>query len=92
MQSVLEHMGSDYGASACGLHVRIGNSAALRLYRDTLGFHIAKTEVRCIEGEDGRGVGNLCIFNGGFARMPLPACLLPCLWSFGRRWRRCGMM
>jgi ribosomal protein S18 acetylase RimI-like enzyme len=47
MQSALEHMRSDYAASACGLHVRSGNRAALRLYRDTLGFHIGKTEVQC---------------------------------------------
>lgn len=46
MESALEHMRSDYGASACGLHVRSGNLAGVRLYRDTLGFHIAKTEVR----------------------------------------------
>ena len=49
MESALEHMRSDYAASACALHVRSGNSAALPLYRDTLAFafHVAKTEVLC---------------------------------------------
>jgi hypothetical protein len=77
MQSALEHMESDYGASACGLHVRIGNRAALRLYRDTLAFHIAKTEVMCLGGEEKEKGGegeSLCVFNGG-----LPTRLLSCL-------------
>ena len=87
MQSALEHMESDYGASACGLHVRIGNRAALRLYRDTLGFHIAKTEVRCIGGEEeekGAG-GGVCAYSMGGC--PDASCLVFVIW-LEMAWRR----
>ena len=53
MQASLEHMAKDFNASTCALHVRAGNRAALGLYRQGLGFLVAKTEQRYYgDGED----------------------------------------
>lgn len=53
MESALKQMESEYKAISCGLHVRSGNQAALPLYRDMLGFHVAKTEKAYYgDGED----------------------------------------
>jgi N-alpha-acetyltransferase 10/11 len=42
-----------FGAQYVSLHVRISNNAALRLYRDTLGFKNEKIEVKYYaDGED----------------------------------------
>lgn len=37
-------MSSIYKATYCSLHVRKSNTAAIGLYRDTLGFEVAKVE------------------------------------------------
>jgi peptide alpha-N-acetyltransferase len=39
-----EAMASIYNASYVSLHVRKSNKAAIALYRDTLGFEVAKVE------------------------------------------------
>jgi len=39
-----EAMASIYKASYVSLHVRKSNKAAIALYRDTLGFEVAKVE------------------------------------------------
>lgn len=42
-----------YGAQYVSLHVRMSNIAALRLYRDTLGFEVEKVEQKYYaDGED----------------------------------------
>ena len=42
-----------YGAQYVSLHVRMSNIAALRLYRDTLGFAVEKVEPKYYaDGED----------------------------------------
>ncbi len=41
---VEEAMASIYKASYVSLHVRKSNKAAIALYRDTLGFEVAKVE------------------------------------------------
>ena len=42
-----------YGAQYVSLHVRMSNIAALRLYRDTLGFEVEKVESKYYaDGED----------------------------------------
>lgn len=42
-----------YGAQFVSLHVRMSNIAALRLYRDTLGFEMEKVEAKYYaDGED----------------------------------------
>jgi peptide alpha-N-acetyltransferase len=42
-----------YGAQYVSLHVRVSNNAALRLYRDTLGFKNEKVEAKYYaDGED----------------------------------------
>ena len=42
-----------YGAQYVSLHVRMSNIAALRLYRDTLGFTMEKVEAKYYaDGED----------------------------------------
>ena len=42
-----------YGAQYVSLHVRVSNNAALRLYRDTLGFQNEKVEAKYYaDGED----------------------------------------
>jgi len=42
-----------YDAEYCSLHVRVGNRAALALYKDTLGFEIVKVEDKYYaDGED----------------------------------------
>ena len=42
-----------YGAQYVSLHVRMSNIAALRLYRDTLGFAVEKVEAKYYaDGED----------------------------------------
>ena len=42
-----------YGAHYVSLHVRISNTAALHLYRDTLGFKVDKIEAKYYaDGED----------------------------------------
>src|SRR4051794_12949160 len=46
-------MAETYGAHYVSLHVRISNVAALKLYRDTLGFSVDKTEAKYYaDGED----------------------------------------
>ncbi|KAF4618461.1 hypothetical protein D9613_010176 [Agrocybe pediades] len=48
-----EAMASIYKASYVSLHVRKSNKAAIALYRDTLGFEVAKVEVKYYgDGED----------------------------------------
>lgn len=42
--TVEEAMASIYKASYVSLHVRKSNKAAIALYRDTLGFEVAKVE------------------------------------------------
>lgn len=42
-----------WGAKYVSLHVRVSNTAALRLYRDTLGFDVEKVEEKYYaDGED----------------------------------------
>jgi peptide alpha-N-acetyltransferase len=42
-----------YDAEYCSLHVRVGNRAAIALYRDTLGFDVVKVEDKYYaDGED----------------------------------------
>lgn len=46
-------MAETFAASYVSLHVRISNTAALRLYRDTLGFNVDGTEAKYYaDGED----------------------------------------
>src|ERR1700761_8583336 len=46
-------MAESYGAHYVSLHVRMSNSAALHLYRDTLGFTVDKIEAKYYaDGED----------------------------------------
>jgi N-alpha-acetyltransferase 10/11 len=46
-------MAESYGAHYVSLHVRESNTAALHLYRDTLGFKVEKTEAKYYaDGED----------------------------------------
>jgi N-alpha-acetyltransferase 10/11 len=46
-------MAETYGAHYVSLHVRVSNVAALRLYRDTLGFDVDKVESKYYaDGED----------------------------------------
>jgi ribosomal protein S18 acetylase RimI-like enzyme len=42
-------MASIYKASYVSLHVRKSNKAAIALYRDTLGFEVAKVEKKYCE-------------------------------------------
>ncbi len=42
-----------YDAEYCSLHVRVGNRAAIALYKDTLGFEVVKVEDKYYaDGED----------------------------------------
>ena len=42
-----------YDAEYCSLHVRVGNRAAIALYKDTLGFDVVKVEDKYYaDGED----------------------------------------
>jgi peptide alpha-N-acetyltransferase len=53
MQASQVAMSNVYDAEYCSLHVRVGNKAAIGLYRDTLGFEVIKTEVKYYaDGED----------------------------------------
>lgn len=46
-------MAETYGAQYVSLHVRVSNIAAKRLYADTLGFTVEKTEAKYYaDGED----------------------------------------
>lgn len=46
-------MAESHRASYVSLHVRVSNTAALRLYRDTLGFEVEKVESKYYaDGED----------------------------------------
>ncbi len=46
-----------FGAHYVSLHVRVSNQAAIRLYRDTLGFKTEKTESKYYaDGEDAYGM------------------------------------
>ncbi|KAK5015632.1 N-terminal acetyltransferase A complex catalytic subunit ard1 [Cryomyces antarcticus] len=46
-------MAKTFGAQYVSLHVRVSNTAALRLYRDTLGFKVEKIEAKYYaDGED----------------------------------------
>lgn len=46
-------MAETFGAHYVSLHVRVSNTAALRLYRDTLGFGVDKVEAKYYaDGED----------------------------------------
>ncbi|KAK7542230.1 acyl-CoA N-acyltransferase [Phyllosticta citribraziliensis] len=46
-------MAETFGAHYVSLHVRVSNMAALKLYRDTLGFEVEKTESKYYaDGED----------------------------------------
>jgi len=46
-------MAETYGAHYVSLHVRVSNTAALHLYRDTLGFKVDKVEAKYYaDGED----------------------------------------
>lgn len=46
-------MSSIYDAEYCSLHVRVGNRAAIALYRDTLAFEVLKVEDKYYaDGED----------------------------------------
>ncbi len=46
-------MAETYAAHYVSLHVRVSNTAALHLYRDTLGFSVEKTEPKYYaDGED----------------------------------------
>lgn len=46
-------MAESYGAHYVSLHVRVSNTAALHLYRDTLGFKVDKVEPKYYaDGED----------------------------------------
>jgi len=46
-------MAETFSASYVSLHVRVSNIAALKLYRDTLGFQVEKTEAKYYaDGED----------------------------------------
>ena len=46
-------MAETYGAHYVSLHVRMSNTAALHLYRDTLGFTVDKIEAKYYaDGED----------------------------------------
>ena len=46
-----EAMASIYKASYVSLHVRKSNKAAIALYRDTLGFEVAKVEKKYCKSE-----------------------------------------
>ena len=53
MQASQKAMYNVYEAEYCSLHVRVGNRAAIALYRDTLGFQVIKTEEKYYaDGED----------------------------------------
>ena len=53
MQASQVAMSNVYDAEYCSLHVRVGNKAAIGLYRDTLGFEVIKTEDKYYaDGED----------------------------------------
>ncbi len=46
-------MAESHRAAYVSLHVRVSNTAALRLYRDTLGFEVEKVEAKYYaDGED----------------------------------------
>ena len=46
-------MVESFGAQYCSLHVRVSNTAALHLYRDTLRFKVEKVEAKYYaDGED----------------------------------------
>ena len=47
-----EAMASIYKASYVSLHVRKSNKAAIALYRDTLGFEVAKVEKKYCKSKD----------------------------------------
>ena len=50
-------MAETYAARYVSLHVRVSNEAALRLYRDTLGFDVDKVEAKYYaDGEDAYGM------------------------------------
>jgi hypothetical protein len=50
-------MAETFNAHYVSLHVRVSNTAALRLYRDTLGFEVEKTEAKYYaDGEDAFGM------------------------------------
>ena len=44
MNQAQQSMQEVYNADYVSLHVRVGNKAALSLYRDTLGFKVHETE------------------------------------------------
>ena len=53
MQASQVAMSNVYDAEYCSLHVRVGNKAAIGLFRDTLGFEVIQTEVKYYaDGED----------------------------------------
>lgn len=53
MQASQIAMKTVYEAEYCSLHVRVGNRAAIALYRDTLGFEVIKVEDKYYaDGED----------------------------------------
>jgi len=53
MQASQKAMNHVYDAKYCSLHVRVGNRAAIALYRDTLGFQVMKVEDKYYaDGED----------------------------------------
>lgn len=53
MQASQKAMSHVYDAQYCSLHVRVGNRAAIALYRDTLGFEVIKVENKYYaDGED----------------------------------------
>lgn len=53
IQSLERAMAESHRAHFVSLHVRVSNVAALRLYRDTLGFEVEKVESRYYaDGED----------------------------------------
>ena len=53
MQASQVAMRQVYEAEYCSLHVRVGNRAAIALYRDTLGFEVIKVEDKYYaDGED----------------------------------------
>jgi peptide alpha-N-acetyltransferase len=50
-------MAETFGAQYVSLHVRVSNTAALHLYRDTLGFRVDKIEAKYYaDGEDAYGM------------------------------------
>ena len=53
MRASMFAMRSIYDAEYCSLHVRVGNRAAIALYRDTLAFEVVKVEDKYYaDGED----------------------------------------